>query len=156
MSFRISSSAFTEGGRIPARYTSDGPNTSPPLAWRDVPKGTKSLALIVDDPDAPDPAAPKKDFVHWVVYDLPPEPHVLPEGVTARTLPAGAHVGVNDFREPGWRGPDPPRGEHRYFFRLFALDTVLPDLGDPARPTLEKAMQGHVIAHAELMGRYKH
>lgn len=146
------SSAFTAGSAIPARYTCDGADVPPPLSWSDVPLAAKSLVLIVDDPDAPDPAAPKVDWVHWIVYDLPPATRELPEG--AIELPAGARLGTNDFGRRTWGGPCPPVGRHRYFFRLYALDVVLSDLGAARRAAVDSAMAGHVLARGELMGTY--
>jgi Raf kinase inhibitor-like YbhB/YbcL family protein len=153
MSLHLTSPAFDPDGEIPKSHTCDGKDVSPPLAWSEAPAGTRSLALIVDDPDAPDPAAPKLVWVHWVLYNLPAEPRVLPGGITARTLPKGALEGLNDWKRTGWQGPCPPVGRHRYFFKLYALDTVLPDLKKPTKPALEKAMKGHVLARAELVGR---
>lgn len=155
MTLTLTSTAFSHGGEIPTRCTCEGKNVSAGLAWSGVPEGTRSLALIVDDPDAPDPAAPKRTYVHWVLYDLPPESTGLPEGVTSAGLPAGAREGLNDWRRPGYGGPCPPIGRHRYFHELFALDVALPDLGTPGKPALEAAMQGHVLAKAELMGTYQ-
>jgi hypothetical protein len=149
---KITSTAFAPGGEIPARHTCEDKDLSPPLAWRDAPAGTKSVALIVDDPDAPDPAAPRMTWVHWVLYDLPPEGN-LPEA--ALTLPAGTRPGLNDWKRTGYGGPCPPIGRHRYFFKLYALDTVLPDLQRPTKAQLEQAMQGHVLARAELIGTYQ-
>ncbi len=154
MRFTLRSPAFQEGGSIPARYTCDGEDLSPPLEWSGVPEGTRSLALVVDDPDAPDPAAPKMVWVHWVLYNLPPDSTGLPEGVTA--LPPGTLEGLNDWKRTGWGGPCPPVGRHRYFFRLYALDTELPDLGTPTRAQLLEAMKGHVLGEAVLMGTYAH
>ena len=151
----LTSTVFFQGGTIPQRYTCDGSDVSPPLAWFGLPAGTKSLALIVDDPDAPDPAAPKMTWVHWVLYNLPPVAGELPEGAPAKALPPGALPGVNDWQRTGYGGPCPPVGRHRYFFKLYALDAVLPDLGGPAKAAVEKAMQGHVLGHAELMGQYQ-
>lgn len=111
--------------------------------------------LIVDDPDAPDPAAPRMTWVHWVLYNLPPDSPGLPEAVAPSALPSGTLAGVTDFKRTGWGGPCPPIGRHRYFFRLYALDTVLPDLGRPARARVDQAMAGHVLAQAELMGTYQ-
>jgi len=125
---------------------------APPLAWSDPPPGTKSFALIVDDPDAPDPKAPKTTWVHWIAYNLPATTRSLPEG---GKLPRGAFDGVNDWKRTGYGGPCPPVGKHRYFFKLHALDTTLPDLHRPAKAALEQAMQGHVLAHAELVGFYE-
>ena len=124
---QLSSSSFTHQGSIPAKYTCEGADTSPPLAWSGVPPSAKSLALIVDDPDAPDPKAPRMTWVHWVLYDVPPGTKGLAEAVA--TLPAGTREGANDWRRTGYGGPCPPIGRHRYFFKLYALDTVLPDLG---------------------------
>ena len=121
-----------------------------------MPAGTKSLALVVDDPDAPDPAAPKLVWVHWVLYDLPPgTSRRSPQGSTAKTLPPGTREGLNDWKRTGWRGPCPPIGRHRYFHKLYALDIVLPDLHHPDKAALEKAMAGHVLAKAELVGTYQ-
>jgi hypothetical protein len=120
-----------------------------------VPAGTKSLALVVDDPDAPDPAAPKLVWVHWVLYDLPSSATSLAVGITAAHLPPGTREGLNDWKQPGWRGPCPPVGRHRYFHKLYALDIVLPDLHHPDKAALEKAMAGHVLAKAELVGTYQ-
>ncbi|MGB9093414.1 MAG: YbhB/YbcL family Raf kinase inhibitor-like protein [Gallionella sp.] len=149
----IASPAFTQNGRIPSRHTCDGANLSPALEWSGVPAGTKSLALIVDDPDAPDPAAPKMTWVHWVLYNIPPGEKGLQEGIAE--LPAGTLQGCNDWKRTGYGGPCPPIGKHRYFFRLYALDTVLDNLGNPARAKLEKSLLGHVIAHTELVGLYQ-
>lgn len=155
VSLALDSAAFPHNGEIPARHTCDGQDRSPPLAWTGVPPGTQSLVLIVDDPDAPDPAAPKMTWVHWLLYNLPPDAPGLPEAVAAGALPAGTREGTNDWQRSGYGGPCPPIGTHRYFHKLYALDVVLPDLGQPAKPVLERAMQGHVLAHAELIGRYR-
>lgn len=151
----LSSPAFEPLGTIPKRHTCDGEDLSPPLAWSGAPAGTRSLALVVDDPDAPDPATPKVVWVHWVLYDLPPGTTTLAPGLTAKTLPPGAREGLNDWKQPGWRGPCPPIGRHRYFHRLYALDILLPDLHHPTRAALEKAMAGHVLAQTELVGTYQ-
>jgi Raf kinase inhibitor-like YbhB/YbcL family protein len=153
MTMTLTSSAFAHLGTIPSKYTCDGQDVSPPLAWSGVPAGAKSLVVIVDDPDAPDPAAPKMTWVHWLLYDLPPDSRGLPEG--AKSLPAGARLGVNDWKRTGYGGPCPPIGRHRYFHKLYALDTALADLGAPTKAKLEAAMKGHVIAHAELVGTYQ-
>jgi len=152
MAFKLTSSAFAEGGAIPAKYTCDGKDVSPPLAWSGVPAGAKSLALIVDDPDAPDPKAPKMTWVHWVLYDIPPAAGGLAEGAKA---PAGAKDGVNDWGRTGYGGPCPPIGRHRYVHKLYALDTVLADLKRPDKAGLESAMRDHVIAEARLVGTYQ-
>ena len=155
MSMTIRSTAFEHDGEIPSLYTCEGKDRSPPLAWSGVPPGTRSLALVVDDPDAPDPAAPRMTWVHWVLYDLPPTARGLPQAVAASTLPAGTKQGTNDWKRTGYGGPCPPIGRHRYFFKLYALDVVLPDLGTPAKARVEAAMNGHVIANAELIGTYQ-
>jgi Raf kinase inhibitor-like YbhB/YbcL family protein len=150
---QLTSPAFAANAEIPQQFTCEGENKAPPLAWTGAPAGAKSLALIVDDPDAPDPKAPKTVWVHWVVYNLPAAAAgELPEG---GKLPPGATVGTNDFKKAAWGGPCPPVGRHRYFFKLHALDTVLPDLGHPTKAALEKAMAGHVLAKAELVGSYQ-
>jgi len=153
--FSIVSSAFKAHGEIPARYTCDGADISPPLSWGGLPAGTKSLALILDDPDAPDPAAPKMTWVHWVLYNIPPGATQLPEGVTADDLPMGTREGLNDWRRTGYGGPCPPTGRHRYFHQLYALDAVLPDLHQPTKAVLEKAMRGHILEWQELIGTYR-
>jgi Raf kinase inhibitor-like YbhB/YbcL family protein len=155
MSFTLTSTAFGHGGEIPARCTCEGKGASPDLAWAGVPPGTETLALIVDDPDAPDPAAPKRTYVHWVLYNIPAGASGLPEGIPAGGLPAGTLEGVNDWKRTGYGGPCPPIGRHRYFHKLYALDTVLPDLHRPSKPALEAAIQGHVLGQAELMGTYQ-
>ena len=154
MTFTLRSPAFPAQGEIPVRYTCEGDDVSPPLAWSDPPPGTGSFALIVADPDAPDPAAPKMTWIHWVVYDLPAETRALAEGAGAGRLPAGARSGTNDWKRTGYGGPCPPIGRHRYLHTLFALDASLGDLGAPTRAALERAMQGHVLARAELVGTY--
>ena len=131
MALLLSSAAFTPEGAIPSRYTCDGDDISPPLQWSGAPAGTKSFVLIVDDPDAPDPAAPKMTWVHWLLYNLPASTSGLPEGMRTSALPAGTREGVSDFRRTGYGGPCPPVGRHRYFFKLYALDTELPDLKQP-------------------------
>jgi Raf kinase inhibitor-like YbhB/YbcL family protein len=155
MSLTLSSAAIPPNGVIPARHTCDGQDRSPPLAWAGVPANTKSLVLIVDDPDAPDPAAPKMTWVHWLLYNIPPDTPGLPEGVAAKDLPAGTRQGINDWQRTGYGGPCPSIGRHRYFHKLYALDVALPDLKPPTRAALEKAMQGHILAHAELIGVYQ-
>ncbi|WJW76800.1 YbhB/YbcL family Raf kinase inhibitor-like protein [Thiohalobacter sp. IOR34] len=153
MSLTLSSSVFEPGGEIPRRYTCDGEDVSPPLSWSGVPGEARSLVLIVDDPDAPDPAAPKMTWVHWVLYNLPAELSGLPEAVDK--LPAGSGEGLNDWKRTGYGGPCPPIGRHRYFFKLYALDTRLPDLGRPTKTEVEQAMRGHVLEAAELVGTYR-
>jgi len=153
MSPSLTSAAFVHHGAIPTQYTCEGADASPPLSWNDLPPGTRSLALIVDDPDAPDPAAPKMTWVHWVIYNLPPDTNGLAEA--ASVLPPGTQQGLNDWKRTGYGGPCPPIGRHRYFHKLYALDTLLPDLGRPNKATLEKAMKGHILGQAELVGTYQ-
>lgn len=153
--FVLTSTAFPANGAIPIRYTCDGTDISPPLAWRDFPAGTKGLALIVDDPDAPDPAAPTVTWVHWVLYNIAPGTRQLPEAVPSAALPAGSREGMNDFGRTPYGGPCPPIGRHRYFFKLYALDTLLPDLKRPDKAALEQAMKGHVLGQATLVGTYQ-
>lgn len=150
----ITSSAFRHQQVIPRPYTCEGEDQSPPLAWSEVPVGARSLVLIVDDPDAPDPAAPQRTWVHWVLYDIPPTLTGLTEGAAAR-LPAGIRVGTNDFRRTRYGGPCPPVGKHRYFFKLYALDKTLGDIRGADKHSVERAMQGHVLAEAELLGLYQ-
>jgi len=148
---KIASTAFADNGEIPAEHTCEGRDTAPPLQFSGVPPGARSLALIVDDPDAPDPAAPKMTWVHWVVYDLAPTTAGLPAG---GALPAGARDGLNDWKRIGYGGPCPPVGRHRYFFKLYALDSALSFAHPPTKQHLEQAMKGHVLAHAELVCTY--
>ncbi len=152
MTLKLESSAFAAGAEIPMRYTGDGEDVSPPLAWSDLPAGTKSLALIVDDPDAPGPPAPRMVWVHWVLFNIPPSTTSLSEGV--RTLPAGTGEGLNDWKRTGYGGPAPPIGRHRYVFKLYALDEKLSLAGPPTKAQLEKAMRGHILAQATLIGTY--
>jgi Raf kinase inhibitor-like YbhB/YbcL family protein len=154
MAFEISSPAFSDGGKIPRQYTCEGPDTSPPIGWSGAPDGTKSLALIVDDPDAPDPAKPQRVYVHWVVYNIPPDSKGFGEDASNKGLPSGAQVGKNDWDKTQYGGPCPPIGRHRYFFKLYALDTTL-SLSSPTKKDLESAIQGHVLADAVLMGTYQ-
>lgn len=155
MAFKITSPVFSHQGDIPKGYTCEGDDISPPLSWSDVPEGTKSFVLIVDDPDAPDPRAPQMTWVHWVLYNLPPTASELTEGVTTSALPSGTREGQNDWKRAGYGGPCPPIGRHRYFHKLYALDIVLPDLGTPTKSALEQAIEGHVIARSELVGTYE-
>lgn len=153
---RITSTAFEHMGAIPARFTCDGDDVSPPLAWDDVPNDTKSFVLIVDDPDAPDPAAPKLTWVHWVVYDLPAATRALAEATTGAMLPRGAREGSNDFGgQTKYGGPCPPIGRHRYFHKLYALDTTLGDRGALSKTEVLGAMKDHVLAEAQLVGTYE-
>jgi hypothetical protein len=155
MALTIGSAAFEDGAPMATKYTCEGEDISPPLQWEGIPEGTRSLALIMDDPDAPDPAAPKMTYVHWVLYNLPPDSNGLPERTRSEDLPPGTLEGLNDWQRTGYGGPCPPIGRHRYFHRLYALDTVLDDLGQPTKAQLLKAMESHVLAQAQVMGTYK-
>ena len=152
MSFVLESHAFAEMSAIPRQHTCDDVDEAPPLSWRGAPSGTESFALVVDDPDAPDPAAPKRVWVHWVVWDIPASTTELPAG---GSLPPGAREGLNDGGRTGWEGPCPPIGRHRYFFKLYALDRVIGELPSPTKRELRKAMEHHVLGHAELIGTYE-
>lgn len=149
---QLTSTAFNEGEPIPAKFTCDGSNVSPPLKWSGVPSGTKSLALIADDPDAP-----MGTWVHWVVFDLPPTVTDLPEALPkTQFIPGNAKQGLNDFKHLGYGGPCPPRGKaHRYFFKLYALDTVLEFKPGASKKDVERALSGHILAEGQLMGTYK-
>jgi Raf kinase inhibitor-like YbhB/YbcL family protein len=153
MAFQLTTTAFKNNASIPKKFTCDGEDVSPALAWSDPPAGTKSLALIVDDPDAP-----AGTWVHWVLFDLPADTRKLAEDTAKkREFPSGARQGVNDFREIGYNGPCPPRGaEHRYFFKLYALDGKVDLKPGASKKDLERAMQGHVLGQAELIGRFQH
>lgn len=151
----LTSTAFEHNGEIPSLYTCDGQNISPPLAWEDLPEAAKSLVLIVYDPDAPDPKAPKMTWVHWVLYNIPPNVSNLQQAVKPGDLPYGILEGLNDWKSKGYGGPCPPIGRHRYFHKLYALDEVLPDMGTPTKAKLEKVMAGHIIATLELVGTYE-
>ncbi len=153
MAMQLASTAFHDGGDIPARYTCDGNDVSPPLAWSGAPANSRSFVLIVDDPDAPDPHAPRTVWVHWVVYNLAASVTGLAEALAQ--LPPGAKAGINDFGKTGYGGPCPPIGTHRYFFKLYALDTIVPDLVKATKALVEKAMAGHVLAQATMIGLYR-
>jgi len=151
MAIKLVSSAFQEGGMIPADYTCDGRDISPPLSWSGVPEKAVTLALICDDPDAP-----LGTWVHWVLYNLPASVRELPAGVPPdERLANGAVQGRNDFRRLGYGGPCPPGGTHRYYFKLYALDKALDLKPGATKKELLKAMEGHVLAEGQLMGRYK-
>jgi Raf kinase inhibitor-like YbhB/YbcL family protein len=156
MSLTLTSPAFDHDGSIPAIYTCDGEDISPELIWSDIPVNVKSLVLVVDDPDAPDPAAPKMTWVHWVLYNLPTSSSGLAEAIKDSELPEGTLQGLNDWKRTGYGGPCPPIGRHRYFHKLYALDTVLPDLDKPTKAEVEQAMEGHIIEQTELLGTYQH
>lgn len=155
MALLLTSTAFRADGSIPVRHTCDAEDISPALQWSGAPATTRSFVLIVDDPDAPDPKAPRMTWVHWVVYDIPAGARDLPEGVTDSQLPPPAREGVNDFRRSAYGGPCPPVGRHRYFFKLYALDTTLEELDAPTKSDVEAAMRGHVVAQAQLIGTYQ-
>lgn len=155
MKLSITSPAFATGGAIPAEYTCEGADRSPPLVWAGVPAGAGALVLIVDDPDAPDPAHPQRTWVHWVLYDLPPSSTGLEENAGSRTLPAGTREGLNDWGRSGYGGPCPPIGRHRYFFKLYALDRALGAVSRPTKAAVATAIQGHILAEAELVGTYE-
>lgn len=155
MTMTLHSPAFEHMHDIPPRHTCDGMDTSPPLSWQGIPHGAKTLVLIVDDPDAPDPAAPEMTFVHWLLYNIPADVTGLEEGITPDTLPPGAETGLNDWQDRAWGGPCPPIGQHRYFFKLYALNSALPHLKHPTKRALEEAMADRVLAHAELVGLYQ-
>ncbi|MGD8484626.1 MAG: YbhB/YbcL family Raf kinase inhibitor-like protein [Thioalkalispiraceae bacterium] len=154
MALLLQSSAFKNGEPIPARYTCEGEDISPPLNWSGVPDLTQSLVLIIDDPDAPDPEAPRMTWVHWVLYNLPPTVTQLSEQVAGNNLPEGTEQGLNDWKRTGYGGPCPPIGRHRYFHKLYALDTIL-SLNTPTKKEVEAAMQGHILAETELVGNYQ-
>ena len=150
MPFEVTSPAFAPGEAIPGKYTCDGQDASPPLVWSDPPQGTQSFALIADDPDAP-----LGTWVHWVLYNLPAGARALPEAVPPEAeLPDGSRHGESSWRRTGYGGPCPPSGTHRYFFRLYALDTVLDLAAGASKERLLQAMEGHILAQAELMGVY--
>jgi len=155
MTFTISSPAFAQGAPIPRLYTCEGTDISPPLSWSGAPQSTKSFVLIVDDPDAPDPRAPQRTWVHWVLYNIPAEANALPADAGRHGLPEGTRQGLNDWKRGGYGGPCPPTGRHRYFHKLYALDVVLGDLDGPSKARLLNAVKGHVLAEAQLIGTYQ-
>lgn len=155
MTLSLTSPVFKNMASIPARFTCEGEDISPQLDWEGVPENARSLVLIVDDPDVPDPKNPRRIWVHWVLYNIPPETDGLVEDVESKALPGGTGQGLNDWKITGYGGPCPPKGRHRYFHRLYALDTVLSGLHQPTKSQLESFMKGHVIAQAELVGTYQ-
>jgi Raf kinase inhibitor-like YbhB/YbcL family protein len=152
MPLSLRSPAFTHNGQIPREYTCDGADKAPALEWSGTPSGSRTFVLIVDDPDAPDPKAPKRTYVHWVLHDIPASMTSIPAG---GTTPRGARDGKNDWGKTGYGGPCPPIGRHRYFFKLYALDAELGDLHSPTKADLLKAMDGHILEQAELIGTYE-
>ncbi len=151
MTITVRSSAFQEGGMIPAKYTCDADDVSPPLEWTGIPQGTKSLALICDDPDAP-----VGTWVHWVMWNIPSDTNGLAENIRPDPqLPDGSRQGISNFRRPGYGSPCPPSGVHRYYFRTYALDTMLDLPSNTRKADLLKAMKGHVLAEGQLMGKYR-
>ena len=152
----LKSDAFQDGDEIPPKYSCEGEDVSPALSWSGLPEETRSLVLIVDDPDAPDPAAPRMVWDHWILYNLPPGVGGLEEGIASGRLPPGSGQGINSWGRTGYGGPCPPIGRHRYFHRLYALDSRLPeDLGTPTKDALLLAMEDHILAHTELVGTYR-
>ena len=151
----LTSTAFAPNGSIPSKYTCEGADMSPPLEWFGLRSDAQTLALIVDDPDAPDPAKPQRVYVHWVVYNIPANITKLPENAAKAGLPSGAIQGLNDWKKETYGGPCPPIGRHRYFFKLYALDTVLPEMLIPTKAQLEKEMEEHLVDFSELIGTYQ-
>lgn len=154
MAITLRSSAFDQMSPVPQRFTCEGDDISPPLAWSGIPPETKSLVLIVDDPDAPDPKAPKRTWVHWVLFDIPEDVRELPENAARSGLPEGTQIGKNDWGRRDYGGPCPPTGKHRYVHKIYALDTTL-GLKSPTKAELEEAMEGHILARGELIGTYE-
>lgn len=155
MSLTITSASFADESSIPSAYTCEGDDVSPPLSWGGVPDDARSLVLIVDDPDSPDPEAPRRTWVHWVLYNIPADTTGLPEAVLSGKLPIGTEEGLNDWRRAGYGGPCPAIGRHRYFHKLYALDAELAGLRQPTKAEVEAAMDGHVLAQAHLIGTYR-
>jgi Raf kinase inhibitor-like YbhB/YbcL family protein len=151
----LTSPAFAPDSHIPMRFTSQGENISPPLAWSGAPAGTRSFALVMEDPDTPDPTTASSCWVHCLIYNIAPMTNAIAENDRKNGLPSGARAGMNDFKRPGYAGPSPMEGRHRYFFRLYALDVALPDLHTPNNARLQLAMKGHVLAEAQLVGLYQ-
>ena len=154
MALTLGSSVFTQGGEIPPRYTCEGENISPPLEWSGIPEAARSMVLIVEDPDAPDPKAPTVTWVHWVLINIPTTTTTLAEGASSKNLPSGSEEGLNDWNNSCYEGACPPIGRHRYFHKLYALDATLTGMTRPTKAVVEAAMKGHVIAEATLMGTY--
>ena len=152
---KLTSAAFEDDGIIPEKYTCEGSDISPPLHWDNIPEEAQSLALVIDDPDAPDPEAPQTTWVHWVLYNIPVNVNELPENASAKKLPEGAEQGLNDWNNIGYGGPCPPIGSHRYFHKLYALDCVLDGLHQATKKQLEAAMKGHIIAETRIIGTFQ-
>jgi Raf kinase inhibitor-like YbhB/YbcL family protein len=155
MTLALRSQSFEHQGSIPRKHTCEGNDLSPALSWSGAPAATKTFVLIVDDPDAPDPRAPKMTWVHWILYNIPASMTDLPEGMVGAKLPPGTLEGLNDWKRTGYGGPCPPVGRHRYFHKLYALDASIPDLRHPTKTDLERAIKGHVLAEAQLVGTYQ-
>lgn len=156
MTFNLTSTAFEANGSMPTKYTCEGANISPPLTWAGAPPAiTKSFAIIVEDPDAPDPAKPTRVVSHWVAYNLPVTTTSLAENASKKGMPAGSAQGLNEAKKVGYMGPCPPIGRHRYFFKVFALNRMIEGLNNPAKANLEKAIQPWVVGTAELIGTYQ-
>lgn len=153
MSLTLTSPSFTHQKEMPAKYTCQGENVSPALSWQNVPAGTRSLVLIIDDPDAPDPEAPKMTWDHWIIYNISPESKGIPENTSQASL--GALAGLNSWNKTAYGGPCPPIGKHRYFHKLYALDIKFEDLKNPTKDKLLYKMKGHILAQAELIGLYQ-
>lgn len=153
MPFTIESPVFKQNGSIPQKYTCEGEDISPPLDWKNAPSETQSFAIIVEDPDAPDPKAPKMTWVHWIIYNIPKTVHSLPENI--HSYPKGTCIGYNDQKRQSYQGPCPPIGRHHYHHKIFSLDIMLPEKAIKTRADLEKAMKGHILAQAELVGTYQ-
>lgn len=156
MALSLQSTAYGHGQTIPRRYTCDGENVSPPLEWSGVPQGARSLVLIIDDPDAPDPKAPRMTWVHWLLINIPPLANGLPEAAKEGDLPTGTRAGLNSGKRRAYSGPCPPVGRHRYFHKLYALDTVLDTAVAPDVDEVKQAMEGHVLASVEFFATYAH
>ncbi|MBN1379622.1 MAG: YbhB/YbcL family Raf kinase inhibitor-like protein [Gammaproteobacteria bacterium] len=152
---KLTSIAFNNGAEIPMEYTCQGKNVSPQLSIADISPKARSLALIVDDPDAPDPAAPKMTWVHWILYNIPADLTEIPKAANKAALPKNVRDGINDWKKTGYGGPCPPIGCHRYFFKLYALDVMLDTADLLSKTQLELKMEGHIIDQAELMGTYQ-
>jgi Raf kinase inhibitor-like YbhB/YbcL family protein len=151
----LSSSAFAANAAIPSKYTCEGANVSPPLAWSGAPATAKSFVLIVEDPDAPDPAKPTRVVTHWVAYNIPGTTSALSENASKKGMPPGSAQGLNEANKPAYMGPCPPIGSHRYFFKLYALDTVLTGLKNPKKADVQQAMQTHVVDSTQFIGTYQ-